>query len=99
MTVNRCVWENKKGKIEGVNLVECGSSFFYIVNKIREVAESKGVKSGCFCLSDINKYTWQYGIFQKGYTFFNKIVLKGKLNYDYIYSFDTGKLYKVVQGA
>lgn len=99
MTVNRCVWANKKGKIEGVNLVECGSSFFYIVNKIREVSERKGIKSGCFCLSDINKYTWQYGIFQNGYTFFNKIVLKGKLNYDYIYSFDTGKLYKVVQGA
>ena len=99
MNINRIIWKGKKGKIEGVNLIECGSEMFNIVDKIRGIFENKEGKDGCFCISEVSnrRFTWNYGIYQTCQTFFNKIVLKSIMNYEYVYLFKTGKLYKVVQ--
>lgn len=98
MNINRAVWKNKRGKVVGVNLHECGSDMFDIVNKIRTNYEGKQV-DGCFCVSELSnrKFTWNYGVYRNCQLFCNKVILTCPLDYEYIYLFGTGKIYKVEQ--
>lgn len=95
--LKRVVWKNKKGRVVGVDLVECGSEMFDIVNKIRTIYEGKNAQ-GVFLLGGISKNNkaWSYGVYNECSLFYNKIVLKCPLQYEYVYSFITGKIYKVV---
>lgn len=93
----RVVWKNKKGKVVGCDLVE--QELFAIKEQVRSMFEGKQVK-GVFLLDGLNK--WQndfaYGIKADSFMFgANKIVLATPLRYNYIYSFDTHKLYKTME--
>ena len=95
--MNRAIWKNKKGKVEGVDLVECGAEMFDIVNKVRTIFEGKN-KTGVFCMSGLSpsKRSWTYGVYRDTNYFFNKIVMSFPLDYEYVYCFKTGKVYKVL---
>ena len=95
--MTRAIWKNKKGKVEGVDLVECGAEMFDIVNKVRTIFEGKS-KTGVFCMSGISpsKRSWTYGVYKDTNYFWTKIIFTCPLDYEYVYCFKTGKVYKVM---
>lgn len=94
--LKRIIWKNKKGRVVGLDLVECGADYFDIVNSIRNRFEGKGLK-GVFMISNISpsKKSWLYGCYSECTYFYNKVVLQYECRYEFVYCFNDGKLYKV----